>query len=171
MLPLYSASWLFNSENRRLLCHLCEKLLAKHSRPPYFGTDSSSKILAQRDASHEPKEGYIIFFNLFDLNVNNNCHNACDDSDIGERKRKERYLNNEIINPSTTISINDESLKAVYIPNINFFKRYNNLRGMTVMIGGKEERESLRLEYDVDCFELPRFKKYPFKHAKSKEIV
>ncbi|CAF1543380.1 unnamed protein product [Didymodactylos carnosus] len=67
--------------------------------------------------------------------------------------------------------INDECLKAVFMSNMNFFKRYNNLRGMTGTIGDKEERELLTLEYDVDCFELPRFKKYRFKYEKMKEIV
>ncbi|CAF0927919.1 unnamed protein product [Rotaria sordida] len=67
--------------------------------------------------------------------------------------------------------VNDESLKAVFISNMNFFKIYENLNGMTGTIGGQEERELLSLEYGVDCFELPRFRKYRFQYEKRKECV
>ncbi|CAM2703838.1 unnamed protein product [Rotaria socialis] len=67
--------------------------------------------------------------------------------------------------------LNEESLKAVCMSNMNFFKFYEHLNGMTETIGDQEEREVLNLEYGVDCFELPRFKKYRFQYEKSKECV
>ncbi|CAF0805817.1 unnamed protein product [Didymodactylos carnosus] len=78
------------------------------------GEVTSSKILAQHDASNDPKEGYKIFFNLFGLNVNNNCDNTCDDSDTGENEHKERYLNNEIIYDKTSYFQRDILLKNFF---------------------------------------------------------
>ncbi|CAF1302514.1 unnamed protein product [Didymodactylos carnosus] len=54
---------------------------------------------------------------------------------------------------------------------MNYFKHYNNLRGITDTNSGKEERELLKLESDVDRFKLPCFKKYRFKCEKIEEIV
>ncbi|CAF1543390.1 unnamed protein product [Didymodactylos carnosus] len=79
---------------------------------------TSSKILAQRDSSNDPKEGYKIFFNLFGLNVNNNCDNACDNSDTGESERKKRYLKNEIIYGETGYFQRDILLTKCFCKNI-----------------------------------------------------
>ncbi|CAF3851123.1 unnamed protein product [Adineta steineri] len=300
---------------------------------------TSSKVLAIRDASNDSEEGYKKFFNLFGLNVSNNCDNACDNPKTGQALRKERYQENEIIYgetgyfqrdilltkffskdirdrigdilivdevdnmfidnaekilyishsitdmrhlrdlfihiwvtvhnkveqsyseenvnkiheyiqlmiknkdlkiPSTMktfVDVNlktwilnaysakyienndnyiigdvesskhgeilimdkdtgveqlntrwsnglhqflqlkhngklsDESLKAVFMSNMNFFKIYDNLNGMSGTVGDQEERKLLSLEYGTDCFELPRFRIYRFQYEKSREFV
>ncbi|CAF5168159.1 unnamed protein product, partial [Rotaria magnacalcarata] len=58
---------------------------------------TSSKILAIRDASNDPNEGYKEFYRLFGLNVSNNCDDACENPGTGQAERKERYQQNEII--------------------------------------------------------------------------
>jgi hypothetical protein len=60
-----------------------------------------------------------------------------------------------------SLKLTDESLKAVFISNINYFKRYKNINGMTGTIGGVKERSLLADNklYDLNFFEAPRFKK------------
>ena len=58
--------------------------------------------------------------------------------------------------------LSDESLKAVFMSNMTFFKKYDLLYGMSGTIGGEKERQIMRDTYDVDSFELPRFRPYLF---------
>ncbi|CAF3200088.1 unnamed protein product [Rotaria sp. Silwood2] len=58
---------------------------------------TSSQVLAIRNASDDPEEGYKEFFHLFGLRINNNCDDACENPRTGQIERKERYLQNEII--------------------------------------------------------------------------
>ncbi|CAF4424704.1 unnamed protein product, partial [Rotaria sp. Silwood2] len=58
---------------------------------------TSSQVLAIRNASDDPEEGYKEFFHLFGLKINNNCDDACENPRTGQIERKERYLQNEII--------------------------------------------------------------------------
>lgn len=67
--------------------------------------------------------------------------------------------------------LSDESLKAVFMSNMSFFKRYQYINGMTGTIGDQAERDILSKEYQVDCFELPRYRKYRFCYEKNKESV
>eukprot|EP01061_Rhynchopus_euleeides_P025831 TRINITY_DN4201_c0_g1_i5.p1 TRINITY_DN4201_c0_g1~~TRINITY_DN4201_c0_g1_i5.p1 ORF type:complete len:4192 (+),score=1134.89 TRINITY_DN4201_c0_g1_i5:1299-12578(+) len=67
--------------------------------------------------------------------------------------------------------LSDESLKAVYISNMAFFKRYGNLYGMTGTVGGIEERKLIADTYDTDFMEVPRFKRYCFEYDIEAESV
>ena len=58
--------------------------------------------------------------------------------------------------------LSDESLKAVFMSNMTFFKKYDLLYGMSGTVGGEKERQIMRDTYDVDFFELPRFRPYRF---------
>jgi golgin subfamily B member 1 len=51
-------------------------------------------------------------------------------------------------------------LKAIYISNLNYFKKYSKIFGLTGTLGGLNERNLVKDTYKVDFFELPRFKKY-----------
>ena len=53
----------------------------------------SSKILAIRDAS-DSDDG---IYDCFGINVSNNCDENCDDPANGEKERKKRYENNDVI--------------------------------------------------------------------------
>lgn len=64
-----------------------------------------------------------------------------------------------------------ESLKAIYESNLNFFMRYPKLYGMTGTIGDKEERKMMSQVYEVDFFEMPRFKSYRFEYDFESEAV
>jgi len=61
-----------------------------------------------------------------------------------------------------TQKLNEESLKAIFMSNFNFFKQYSNggcIYGMTGTLGASLERELLSNAYGLDFFQLPRFKK------------
>lgn len=57
--------------------------------------------------------------------------------------------------------ITDESLKAIFMSNMSYFKLYKpNINGMTGTIGGPGERKFIHDSYQggIDFFQLPRFK-------------
>ena len=56
-----------------------------------------------------------------------------------------------------------ESLKAIFMANLQYFKEYgNNITGMTGTIGGRPERQMLASTYGCDFFRMPRFKEENF---------
>ena len=55
-----------------------------------------------------------------------------------------------------------ESLKAVFMSNLHFFKMYHLKVGLTGTIGGVDERNLLQSEYNIDFFEAPHFKQNQF---------
>ncbi|CAF4586954.1 unnamed protein product, partial [Rotaria magnacalcarata] len=71
------------------------------------------------------------------------------DKDTGVEQLNTRWSNglHQFLQLKHCGKLSDESLKAVFISNMNFFKLYDNLNGMTGTIGGQEERELLSLEY------------------------
>ena len=58
--------------------------------------------------------------------------------------------------------LSDENLKAVFMSNMSYFTSYDLLFGMSGTVGGAKEQQILRDTYDVDFFELPRFRPYLF---------
>ena len=54
---------------------------------------------------------------------------------------------------------NSESLKAVFISNLGFFKRYNskNIYGLTGTLGSFPEKNFIKASYNLDSFIMPRF--------------
>jgi hypothetical protein len=58
---------------------------------------TSSKVLAERDCSNDPKEGWGQFFKMFNLQVACNCDAACDAGSVGEAERKKRYAECDVI--------------------------------------------------------------------------
>ncbi|RMZ98954.1 translocase subunit seca, partial [Brachionus plicatilis] len=56
--------------------------------------------------------------------------------------------------------LGEESLKAIFMSNYVFFTQYKgNIYGMTGTLGASIERDLLAKAYDLDFFQLPRFKK------------
>jgi hypothetical protein len=54
--------------------------------------------------------------------------------------------------------LSPESLKAIFMANVHYFKEYGtNITGMTGTIGGQPEREMLTRTYGCDFFRMPRF--------------
>ncbi|CAF4251043.1 unnamed protein product, partial [Rotaria magnacalcarata] len=117
----------------------------------------------------EDNDNYIIG----DVESTKNGEILIMDKDTGVEQLNTRWSNglHQFLQLKHCGKLSDKSLKAVFISNMNFFKLYDNLNGMTGTIGGQEERELLSLEYGVDCFELPRFRKYRFRYEKTKECV
>ncbi|CAF3446708.1 unnamed protein product [Rotaria socialis] len=95
------------------------------------------------------------------------------DKDTGVEQMNTRWSNglHQFLQLKHCGKLSDESLKAVFISNMNFFKLYDTLNGMSGTVGDQEERKLLTLEYGTDCFELPRFRKYRFRYEKRKEFV
>ncbi len=59
-----------------------------------------------------------------------------------------------------TSSLTEESLKAIFMSNYIFFDQYRgNIYGMTGTLGANIERDLLAKAYNLDFFQLPRFKK------------
>lgn len=55
--------------------------------------------------------------------------------------------------------LTDESLKAIFMSNLSFFRSYKGrINGMTGTLGQKKEKELLAKNYGVDFFTLPRYR-------------
>ena len=67
--------------------------------------------------------------------------------------------------------MSDETLKAIYISNMDYFQRYDLCFGITGTVGGGKERALLGNQYGVDFFELPRFKAYRYLYLSNSEAV
>ncbi|CAF3937304.1 unnamed protein product [Rotaria sp. Silwood1] len=83
-----------------------------------FDIVTSSKVLAIRDASDDSREGYRKFFELFGLKAGNNCDEACDATGTGDKERKERYEQNDIIYGETGYFQRDILLTNFFNKNI-----------------------------------------------------
>lgn len=59
-------------------------------------------------------------------------------------------------------SISLESLKAVFMSNISFFRMYENLYGLTGTLGSTKERDLLREMYNVSYITIPTFQEPRF---------
>jgi len=68
-------------------------------------------------------------------------------------------------------ALTEESLKAVFISNMKFFNDYNHVYGLTGTVGGYEERRLVRNIYNIDSFELPRFKMYRYTYDVDSESI
>lgn len=63
-----------------------------------------------------------------------------------------------------TRRLTSESLKAVFISNMSYFKRYkHNVLGLTGSLGSSSEQALLDTVYGLRFFELPRFKQELFR--------
>ena len=68
-------------------------------------------------------------------------------------------------------SLSPESLKAIYMSNMNFFKLYSKFYGMSGTIGGVIERQFLHRTYDANFFQIPRFGHYRYEYNEDAELV
>ncbi|VDI58633.1 Hypothetical predicted protein [Mytilus galloprovincialis] len=59
-------------------------------------------------------------------------------------------------------AISSESLKAVFMSNISFFRLYNNLFGLTGTLGSQKERDLLKDMYNVSYITIPTFQEPKF---------
>ena len=86
------------------------------------------------------------------------------DKDTGVEQNSSKWSRglHQFIQLKHSGSLSNESLKAIYISNMNYFQRYQRLYGMSGTVGGAPERGLLKDTYGVDFFEMPRFKPYRF---------
>lgn len=59
-------------------------------------------------------------------------------------------------------AISSESLKAVFMSNISFFRLYENLYGLSGTMGSQKERDMLREMYNTSFITIPTFKEPRF---------
>lgn len=95
------------------------------------------------------------------------------DKDTGIEQFSTKWSNglHQFIQLKHNAKISDESLKAVYLSNAGFFQNYRKLYGMTGTIGGTEERKLLNKVYEIDFFDMPRFKEYRFEYDFESESI
>ncbi|UCM86433.1 MAG: hypothetical protein LF885_07155 (plasmid) [Rickettsia endosymbiont of Culicoides impunctatus] len=95
------------------------------------------------------------------------------DKDTGVEQTSTKWSNglHQFIQLKHSSKLSDESLKAVYISNVGYFQKYQNLYGMTGTVGGIEERKLLRDVYGIDFFEIPRFKTHRFEYDFESESI
>jgi hypothetical protein len=95
------------------------------------------------------------------------------DKDTGVEQTSTKWSNGlyQFIQLKHSGKLSDESLKAVYISNVGYFRKYQNLYGMTGTVGDIEERKLLSDVYGIDFFEIPRFKAYRFEYDFESESI
>lgn len=105
-----------------------------------------------------PNDSYIVTQNLADKN---DYTITVMDKETGTEQASTRWSNgvHQFLQLKHTRRLSPETLKAVFISNMNYFKRYGkNLCGLTGSLGSKMEQETLNKVFNVNFFELPRFK-------------
>ncbi|CAF1087894.1 unnamed protein product, partial [Didymodactylos carnosus] len=88
------------------------------------------------------------------------------DKDTGTEQTSTRWSNgvHQFLQLKHMRRITPESLKAVFISNMSFFKRYkNHIIGLTDSLGSFDEQLLLDKVYQLRFFELPRFKQELFR--------
>lgn len=63
--------------------------------------------------------------------------------------------------------ITDQSLKAVFISNVTYFKQYRQVYGMSGTLGLANERDKLSLIHHTDFFGIPNFKPRKFEELEA----
>jgi preprotein translocase subunit SecA len=91
------------------------------------------------------------------------------DKDTGTEQLSTRWSNgvHQFLQLKHSRRFTPESLKAVFISNMSFFKRYkNNIIGLTGSLGSIDEQNLLNSVYQLRFFKLPRFKSESFRELK-----
>ncbi|CAF0958688.1 unnamed protein product [Adineta steineri] len=91
------------------------------------------------------------------------------DKDTGTEQLSTRWGNgvHQFLQLKHMRRLTPESLKAVFISNMSFFKRYqNHIIGLTGSLGSTDEQFLLNTVYQLRFFELPRFKQELFRELK-----
>ena len=83
------------------------------------------------------------------------------DKETGTEQGSTRWSNgvHQFLQLKHTRRLTPESLKAVFLSNMNYYKRYGkNIAGVTGTLGTQVEQKILSKIYNVGFFEVPRFK-------------
>ena len=109
-------------------------------------------------------EHYIV-----DVDRSSNYQNSCNiiimDTDTGTEQYNSQWNQglHQFLQLKHGCRISSESLKAVFMSNISFFKRYNqNIYGLTGTLGSEGERRLLRNLYHVEYVTVPTFRPTSF---------
>ena len=112
-----------------------------------------------------PNDSYIVSKDLSN-DTKNDIKITVMDKDTGTEQLSTRWSNgvHQFLQLKHARRLTPESLKAVFISNMTYFKRYGkNIVGLTGSIGSNTEQAILDDVYKVKFFELPRFKAELFK--------
>ena len=116
-----------------------------------------------------PNDTYIISQDKYDKSSKSEVKITVMDKDTGTEQLSTRWSNgvHQFLQLKHTRRLTSESLKAVFISNMSFFKRYqHNIIGLTGSLGSTGERRLLDKVYKLRFFELPRFRQELFRELK-----
>ncbi|CAF1449711.1 unnamed protein product [Rotaria sordida] len=116
-----------------------------------------------------PNDTYIISRDKSDKSSQSEVKITVMDKDTGTEQLSTRWSNgvHQFLQLKHSRRLTSESLKAVFISNMSFFKRYkNHIIGLTGSLGSIDEQNLLNKIYQVRFFELPRFKQELFRELK-----
>ncbi|CAF1039292.1 unnamed protein product [Adineta steineri] len=116
-----------------------------------------------------PNDTYIISRDKSDKSSKSEVHITVMDKDTGTEQLSTRWSNgvHQFLQLKHMRRLTPESLKAVFISNMSFFKRYKkHIIGLTGSLGSIDEQSLLDKVYQLRFFELPRFKQELFRELK-----
>ncbi|UJR21058.1 hypothetical protein I4U23_024158 [Adineta vaga] len=116
-----------------------------------------------------PNDTYIVSRDKSDKSSKSEVQITVMDKDTGTEQLSTRWSNgvHQFLQLKHMRRLTPESLKAVFISNMSFFKRYkNHIIGLTGSLGSSDEQFLLDKVYQLRFFELPRFKQELFRELK-----
>ncbi|CAF1146824.1 unnamed protein product [Adineta steineri] len=116
-----------------------------------------------------PNDTYIISRDKSDKSSKSEVQITVMDKDTGTEQLSTRWSNgvHQFLQLKHMRRFTPESLKAGFISNMSFFKRYqNHIVGLTGSLGSIDEQFLLNKVYQLRFFELPRFKQELFRELK-----
>jgi preprotein translocase subunit SecA len=117
-----------------------------------------------------PNDTYIITSDTLDKSSDADVRITVMDKDTGVEQSSTRWSNgvHQFLQLKHTRRLAPESLKAVFISNLSFFKRYKqNIMGLTGSLGSAVEQNLLNQVYNLRFFKLPRFYQELFRQLPS----
>ncbi|CAF4449905.1 unnamed protein product, partial [Didymodactylos carnosus] len=113
-----------------------------------------------------PNDAYIVTKDASENSSKSEVKITVMDKDTGTEQLSTRWSNgvHQFLQLKHTRRLTPESLKAVFMSNMSFFKRYkHNIVGLTGSLGSSDEQNLLNKVYQLRFFELPRYKSELFR--------
>ena len=110
-------------------------------------------------------DNYVIDINRTETNQAGNVNIVIMDTDTGTEQYNSQWSNglHQFLQMKHGCRITYETLKAVFMSNITFFKQYQGrIYGLTGTLGSASERKLLQDLYDIEFFNIPTFRPTQF---------
>lgn len=110
------------------------------------------------------RDNYIVDVNRTQTNVEMSPNIIIIDKDTGMDQANSQWdeAHHQFLQLKHGCKLSAQSLKAVFISNVSYFKLYSNLYGLTGTLGSKTERELLKEIHEVDFITMPTAKSRKF---------